>query len=460
MHIKLTIRTIFLAFITFILSECFAKAQLPEFDKEYFIDSVWNWPFEIIQSGSHYMVCGGATGVPNTDYYAFLLNVDSAGNEIWNQQYPNTSMGFGMENTFSSFYLQDGWSNVLKTDETGNITDSFANVLPVTYDLTVIPTGSFFQTGSASDNFGYSRFGFTKFFNGGTLAFSKWIDSSYGYGTSLQHSSDKLVFGCGAGLPDPFFIDSSYTIAFLSDTNGTLLWKNVYDTLNNYVASEMIRATDAGFILYGTSPAPGNEIFLIKTDLNGNTEWKKSYPGFFWTTPHCIATDSFSVAFLATNGKSFPEDSILIIKTNLLGDTIATRSFSGTGGSLLETSDHGYVIGIMKRYEYDDDIYSNLELIKIDSVENWDHVVNLTANSTSALKVYPNPCHDELVMRCNNSESKEAFIHIYNKFGACVYSGQLNNLKRINSSLLMPGIYSIVLSNSDTIFQALKFVKQ
>lgn len=120
------------------------------------------------------------------------------------------------------------------------------------------------------------------------------------------------------------------------------------------VYTDAFERTSSGFIVTGTTPLPTRFVFsdviLVKTDINGDSLWKKTFGGernelskrviennegeFVFTA----ATESFSVGGY----------DIWVVKTDSNGDTIWTKTYGGATDDIPEwieqTDDRGYII--------------------------------------------------------------------------------------------------------------------
>ena len=104
------------------------------------------------------------------------------------------------------------------------------------------------------------------------------IGTDYGY--SVRQSSDGgyIITGYtqsfGAGGRDVYLIRT--------DVFGDPLWTKTYGESNIDYGWTVVQTTDGGFIVgahTGSFGAGGHDVYLIKTDSNGDTLWTKVYGG-------------------------------------------------------------------------------------------------------------------------------------------------------------------------------------
>ena len=133
-----------------------------------------------------------------------------------------------------------------------------------------------------------------------------------------------------------------------TDANGNLMWSKTYGTsLNETAFGHCLQATtDGGYIVTGT--AGGTQgIFLMKLDGSGNITWAKYYDGLWAHGVKQTTSGGYVISgtsAVAGNGKD-----VLLIKTDASGNILWSKNYGGTGsdqGLILETaSDGGFIAG-------------------------------------------------------------------------------------------------------------------
>ena len=162
---------------------------------------------------------------------------------------------------------------------------------------------------------------------------------------------------------DGGFILAGYTTSFSSnnwsdiyiiktDANGEVIWtKTMGDTLDEY-ASDIKQLQDGNFIIagYGRINSPNHyDAFLIKIDQNGNVIWRKSYGGYNFD--QFVAIDVVNDGYVAIgNTKSISPMSnseLWIYKTDFDGNIIWQRTYNfgefSEGASIKQLYDGGFV---------------------------------------------------------------------------------------------------------------------
>ena len=139
------------------------------------------------------------------------------------------------------------------------------------------------------------------------------------------------------------------------------LWTKMYDVSNDFDEGKCVKETkDGGYIITGTCVPNGMisaiDLALIKTDDAGNLLWTKTYDRHFieeGLTVEQTFDDGFIIGGRALNvtgpNPSSDHDSqVWILKTDSNGDTLWTKTYGVTGHdyctSVAQTTDSGYVL--------------------------------------------------------------------------------------------------------------------
>jgi hypothetical protein len=191
---------------------------------------------------------------------------------------------------------------------------------------------------------------------------------------SVQQTSDGgyIVAGTtgsfGAGDGDIFLIKTY--------ANGNIQWAKTYRGTNYDVASSVQQTSDGGYIVAGYTVsfgASGEDIFLIKTDTNGNVQWAKTYGGTDFDRASSVQQTSDGGYIVAGYTESFGagDGDIFLIKTDANGNIQWAKTYGGTSNdyanSVQQTSDGGYIVaGYTASFGAGGDIF----LIKTDANGN------------------------------------------------------------------------------------------
>ncbi|MCK4575365.1 hypothetical protein KAU34_03060, partial [candidate division WOR-3 bacterium] len=140
----------------------------------------------------------------------------------------------------------------------------------------------------------------------------------------------------------------------LSAQGPDTLWVRKYGGLDMDEAHSVQQTSDGGYIIVGMTKPFGVvktlNVYLIKTDANGDTIWTKMFGGSNYDAGHSVQQTSDGGYIIAGMTISFGVDSgdVYLIKTNSFGDTLWTKTYGGVnfdcGYSVQQTSDGGYII--------------------------------------------------------------------------------------------------------------------
>ena len=155
-----------------------------------------------------------------------------------------------------------------------------------------------------------------------------------------------------------------------TDADGNVLWNKTYGGLGDDYAYSLKQTDDGGFIIGGATNsfgAGGLDYYLIKTDSFGDSLWTRTFgesnDDICWSL--AITTDGYLLAGGINMQPNHPD--IWLVKTDFIGNKIWTKSY-GTGAdeiawSVENTTDKGYIIAS----HYPSNVYDGW-LLKINSL--------------------------------------------------------------------------------------------
>jgi hypothetical protein len=201
--------------------------------------------------------------------------------------------------------------------------------------------------------------------------------SRYDYGYSVRQTSDGgfIIVGYTAsfGARDVWLIKT--------DANGNKQWDRTFGGSDSDVGYSVQQTSDGGFIIVGYTVSFGagkDDVWLIKTDANGNKQWDRTFGGSVWDGGSSVQQTSDGGFIIVGGTASFGAGlaDVWLIKTDASGNKQWDRTFGGSvwdwGSSVQQTRDGGFIlVGGTRSFGAGD---ADVWLIKTDASGNklWD----------------------------------------------------------------------------------------
>jgi hypothetical protein len=172
-------------------------------------------------------------------------------------------------------------------------------------------------------------------------------------GNSVQQTADGGYIIAGTtqslsaiGLYDIWLIKT--------DANGDSLWTKTFgDSLGDWGQSVQ-QTTDGGYIIVGNTHRWGynSDILLIRTDGNGDTIWTKTFGDSL--TDYGFSVQQTQEGGYVITGSTHGDGRVWLIRTDDNGDTLWNKtygdSFRNWGNSVQQTTDGGFIITGLANY--------------------------------------------------------------------------------------------------------------
>jgi len=354
--------------------------------------SDYDYGYSVAQTSDGGYIVAGRTwsfGAGATDVY--LVKTDAVGDTIWTRTYGGSGNDWGwpVAQTSDGGYIIAGW------------TESFGAGL---YDVYLVKTDS----------------------DGDTLWTRTYGGSSGDYGNSVAQTLDGgyIVAGktwsFGAGGYDVYLIKT--------DAVGDTIWTRTYGGSSGDEAYSVAQTSDGGYIVAGVYDydyweAGTGDVYLIKTDAVGDTIWTRTYGGSHDDYGRSVAQTSDGGYIVAGWTESFGAGNydVYLVKTDCDGDTMWTRTYGGSSGdygySVAQTSDGGYIVAGATESFGEGWYWYDVYLVKTDSLGYTGIEENSPAVKPGnlALSAYPNPFNSAVTITidCHSRANGNPEIEIY-----------------------------------------------
>jgi hypothetical protein len=230
----------------------------------------------------------------------------------------------------SDFYLvkTNGEGDTLWTRSYGGSESDYAYSVQQTFDEGYIVAGSTISFGAGGLDFYVVKTDS----QGDTLWARTYGGSNYENAYSIQQTADGgyIVAGStssfGAGLVDIYLVKT--------DSQGDTLWTRTYGGSESDYARSVQQTFDGGYIITGYTNTFASGIYdsyTVRTDSQGDTLWTRTYGGIYDEAAYSVQQTSDGGYVLAgyTNSFGVGSQDYYLVKTNNQGDTIWTRTYGG-----------------------------------------------------------------------------------------------------------------------------------
>lgn len=174
----------------------------------------------------------------------------------------------------------------------------------------------------------------------------------YDRGNSVCQASDSgyvatgrtASFGNGGGVN---------LYLFKTNSKGNIAWQKNYGGKGTEEGECVQYTKDGGYIVTGFTDSQGNgasDVYLIKTNSQGDAEWVKTYGGNRVDKGHYVVQvkDGGYIITGATYSYGMGSVNAYLIRTTINGDTLWTKNYGGEGieegHCVYETADGGFVL--------------------------------------------------------------------------------------------------------------------
>ncbi len=264
-----------------------------------------------------FIVTGCTTSFGTGSHDIYLLKVDGSGGVLWTRVYgsPALDMAFSVRQTRpDGGYVAVGVTNrapshlndilLLKTDENGD---------------------------------------------------SVWLRTYGGEKDDVARSVEQTADGgfVIGGTTESFGAGGLDLYLMRTDEKGDTLWTRTFGGSGDELGTSVRQTTDGGFVVVGTTASFGagcDDVFMVRTDGDGNPLWTKTFGGPGYETGLSIVQTADSGFIITGSLYPLPEgpNQVYIVRTDSDGSCLWTRTYAGSvverGNAVTVTPEGAYVI--------------------------------------------------------------------------------------------------------------------
>ncbi|MCD6565796.1 MAG: T9SS type A sorting domain-containing protein [Bacteroidales bacterium] len=363
---------------------------------------------------------------------AYLIKTDADGNELWTQFYEDMSgeMKKDVKQTTDGGYIISGDGNMavrmIKTDENGNIiwNNSYDETNgDMKTDVQQTVDGGYILTCFVFEGYN-AAFYLLKTDSDGVVEW-EWTGNGPGsymdVGEEVLQTDDGGFIACGFTAPS-----LNDAIVVRMDADGDTLWTRTYGGNLDDIAFSIAEAGVGCYVIAGYTKSFGageQDFYLVKIDDSGNELWSQTYGGLNADEAYSVkqTTDGGFIIVGETQSFNSQYRDIYIVKTDNNGDMLWSKIIGGpqieTGWCVQQTDDDRYIIaGMTQSYGAGDfDFY----VVKLDvdpvSVDDW----TIVPQYSQINSIYPNPFNTTTTISFNLSTelTENTELIIYNLKG-------------------------------------------
>jgi predicted secreted protein len=298
-------------------------------------------PYSLVATADGGYALAGSTeflGAGGEDFW--LIKTDSLGNMQWNRRY-------------------------------GGIGNDVAHSLIATSDGGYVLSGSTESFGAGGNDFWLVKID--------ALGNMQWNKTYGGASADIAYSLVATYDGgyAVAGVTSSFGAGSGDFWLIKTDALGNMQWNKTYGEASDDGACSLVATSEGGYTLVGHTfsfGAGGSDIWLVKTDALGNTQWSRTYGGL-WDdyASSLVATSDGGCTLVGLIYSQYAEGTppdICLIKSDMWGNMLWNKT-CGLGindedaYALAATVDGGYVIACAISSKF-----LNTGLLKTDALGN------------------------------------------------------------------------------------------
>lgn len=187
--------------------------------------------------------------------------------------------------------------------------------------------------------------------NTGSIEWTKTINNSFsetGYSVVNTTEGGYLI----AGSSKDFGTQINNVLLLKINASGNLEWRKKFDNTISEIGYSIINTTDGGYAIAGITDfgSSNSDVLLIKTDAEGNLEWRKTFGTIRRDGAYSIIETSDGGLAIGGYIMDIPTDHFdaYLLKTDNLGNQEWSQTYGGSFPerifSIIQTLDGGYAL--------------------------------------------------------------------------------------------------------------------
>lgn len=290
----------------------------------------------------------------------------------------------------------------------------------------------------------------------------------------LENANNEIIMaGTLGGFYNPTSTDflnrDADIFVIKTDGNGNEIWSKTYGGESHDWAKSIIESPEGGYFICGSSQSEGAgsfDLFLMKIDEDGNQIWMKTYGGDDWEYGESVQWSTDQHLYLLGTSASFSgnyKPDHFLVKTNLNGDIIWSETFGGPysdySSGLVATPDSGCVFtGWTDNGTHGKQDVVFYKIAKDGTAESISGLRPLN-DSIEQITVFPNPANTKFSVLIDTRLKTDFQMRLYNLQGELMYEDTIQpNIAIPQFAELPSGTYVVSILNNDNVIYNTKLI--
>ena len=223
-----------------------------------------------------------------------------------------------------------------------------------------------------------------------------WNHTHGGEGNDFVKSAIQTLDGgfALAGYTTSYSVGNVDMWLVKTDANGEVKWNRTFGGESDDGAESLIQTVDGGYALVGITESYGAglyDMWLVKTDVNGQAEWNVTFGGVAREIAKCVIQTDDGGFFLIGATESFGtgNNDIWLVKTNVSGQAEWNKTIGGSLNdyalSMIQTTDEKYaIVGVTESFGQGGYDFWLLKINTSGQLE-WNHTIGKPGNDWDPL---------------------------------------------------------------------------